>query len=70
MSDYYRPRSVRDLYAQATAWAVRGLLLFGMWALSQIYTGIATRLNEQEQRINGMAASLARIEAIVERLSH
>lgn len=58
-------RNVRDLYSQATVWAIRGLLLFGMWALSEIYSNIITRLDETEQRTNGMAASLARVEVIL-----
>lgn len=65
MSDYYQPRSVRDLYAQASAWAVRGLLIFGMWALTEIYSGLTNRLTEQDKRLNEMAASLARVEAIL-----
>lgn len=62
----FKPRTVGDLYAQASVWAIRGLLLFGMWALTEIYSGIRTRLDHYEQRLNTVATAVARIEARIE----
>lgn len=67
MSDHHRPRSASQLYSDALVWSVRALLCFGVWALSQIYSQLTTHIADLDQRVNGLAASMARVEAILER---
>ena len=56
-----------DLRFEAVIWATRGLLLFGVWALSTLYGQITGKIAELDQRINVMASSLARVETLLEK---
>lgn len=67
MSDHHRPRSASQLYSESLVWAVRALLCFGIWALSQFYSQITTEIADLNKRVNGLAASMARIEVILEK---
>lgn len=66
MSDH-KPRSATQLYSDALVWGVRALLCFGIWALSTLYTQITGQITDLNQRLNGLASAVARVETILER---